>query len=384
MKRMSFYYKGFDLFTSFFCVAYCFQLFIRFPKQFIRLKPFFCCKTNDNFIWQDLVFCMKDLDPSKIVESTIEEREKHFHELHRKINTVVPYINETSCYIDYCGPWLEDVWLDNFSRLPFNSFGFFIPLFVPWLNLWHFRHGKYRKIVHRVLSLLSEKYIYITLTQNDNGIEGSDNGVTIPGNLFVISAGGKGHVPFLLFSKELTTNKQSLANINNKSFEYEYEATFMGTITTHSIRTKMIELMKQNNQKTYIGHANNWIEIYENSDFIMTPRGYGRNSFRLTETLQLGFIPVYIYNDIPWVPYYDSINWSKFGIIISESQLDNLSNIMKSLSKETRREMRRNIISHYDSHFSRSGAFKQLSNFLVSGFSGSDLRCSFFSHQRGK
>jgi len=38
----------------------------------------------------------------------------------------------------------------------------------------------------------------------------------------------------------------------------------------------------------------------------LAPQGFGRTSFRLAEVVQVGRIPVYIYNDIPWVPYVGS------------------------------------------------------------------------------
>ena len=39
------------------------------------------------------------------------------------------------------------------------------------------------------------------------------------------------------------------------------------------------------------------------SRFNLAPRGFGRGSFRLSEILQIGRIPVVIYNDYPWIPY---------------------------------------------------------------------------------
>ena len=35
----------------------------------------------------------------------------------------------------------------------------------------------------------------------------------------------------------------------------------------------------------------------------MAPRGYGRTSYRLAEIIQLGRIPVYIFDDFEWLPY---------------------------------------------------------------------------------
>jgi hypothetical protein len=31
--------------------------------------------------------------------------------------------------------------------------------------------------------------------------------------------------------------------------------------------------------------------------------GFGRTSYRLAEIIQIGRIPAYLYDDIPWIPY---------------------------------------------------------------------------------
>ena len=40
--------------------------------------------------------------------------------------------------------------------------------------------------------------------------------------------------------------------------------------------------------------------------FNLAPRGHGRSSFRVAEVIQTGRIPVYLYDDFPWVPYAGS------------------------------------------------------------------------------
>ena len=37
--------------------------------------------------------------------------------------------------------------------------------------------------------------------------------------------------------------------------------------------------------------------------FNLAPPGWGRTSFRIGEVMQLGRIPVYIYDTLPWLPY---------------------------------------------------------------------------------
>ena len=44
---------------------------------------------------------------------------------------------------------------------------------------------------------------------------------------------------------------------------------------------------------------------------MLSPRGWGRTLFSLCETIRLGNIPIYIWDDIPWIPY-KSI-WYKYA-----------------------------------------------------------------------
>ena len=44
-----------------------------------------------------------------------------------------------------------------------------------------------------------------------------------------------------------------------------------------------------------------------NSKFALSPRGYGRSSFRIFECFELGTIPIYIWNDINWLPFQKKV-----------------------------------------------------------------------------
>ena len=35
----------------------------------------------------------------------------------------------------------------------------------------------------------------------------------------------------------------------------------------------------------------------------LVPRGFGRTAYHLMETFQMGRVPLYVYSDVPWVPY---------------------------------------------------------------------------------
>ena len=46
-----------------------------------------------------------------------------------------------------------------------------------------------------------------------------------------------------------------------------------------------------------------WRDVMADSLFNLAPRGYGRSSFRLSEIVQLGHVPLHVWDDTPWLPY---------------------------------------------------------------------------------
>ena len=45
-----------------------------------------------------------------------------------------------------------------------------------------------------------------------------------------------------------------------------------------------------------------WRDIVKSTRFNLAPRGYGRSSFRQGELIQMGVVPVYIWDDFEWLP----------------------------------------------------------------------------------
>ena len=70
-----------------------------------------------------------------------------------------------------------------------------------------------------------------------------------------------------------------------------------------------------------------------NSKFALAPRGYGRGSFRFFECFQLGTIPIYIWNDIEWLPFKNVIDYSRLCISIHISQINNLEKKLESITE---------------------------------------------------
>jgi hypothetical protein len=55
--------------------------------------------------------------------------------------------------------------------------------------------------------------------------------------------------------------------------------------------------------------------------------------------MQLDTIPVYVWDDIEWLPYKEHIDYSTFSISISKKDISKLHNILTSISEETYEKM---------------------------------------------
>ena len=77
-----------------------------------------------------------------------------------------------------------------------------------------------------------------------------------------------------------------------------------------------------------------FIEQTLQSKFCLAPRGYGRSSFRFFEAMLLDTIPVYVWDDIEWLPYQEILDYSTFSISISKKELPHLHDILSSISTE--------------------------------------------------
>lgn len=80
------------------------------------------------------------------------------------------------------------------------------------------------------------------------------------------------------------------------------------------------------------------------SKFALAPRGYGRSSFRFFECFKLGTIPVYVWDDIEWLPFKHKIEYSKLCISIPINNIDKLESILSSITEEEYN----NMLSYYE------------------------------------
>ena len=95
----------------------------------------------------------------------------------------------------------------------------------------------------------------------------------------------------------------------------KYLASFAGRISTHSIRQKMYDTLKNDNRFFLLDGAMSeklFVKTILKSYVSLSPRGYGGSSFRFYESMQLGVVP-FLIGDIDTRPFKKLIPWQELS-----------------------------------------------------------------------
>lgn len=193
---------------------------------------------------------------------------------------------------------------------------------------------------------------YICVVQHDDGPL-----LQIPENT-IIYGGCSGHVSIPLIYQDINN---TLVSYEKKGFdEKNIFCSFVGNITANhispNVRQVMFDKLCNKNDNFSIINSGGWqpsvnsqlqqlfITTTINSKFALAPRGYGRASFRFFECFLLGTIPIYIWNDINWLPFKNIIDYNRLCISIHVSEIDNLEDILLSIDKTRYNDM----LSYYN------------------------------------
>ena len=157
---------------------------------------------------------------------------------------------------------------------------------------------------------------------------------------------GLNFIPIPLIYEDRQNRLENVERINFN--EKKYLCSFIGTITKSdksNVRVKLLEKYEKN-KNFYFSSNNDWslnvseeksqrfIDITKYSKFGLAPRGYGKTSFRFYEILKMSVIPIYVWDDVEWLPYKDFLDYSKFSISINIKYIDKLEDILKNISEE--------------------------------------------------
>ncbi len=231
------------------------------------------------------------------------------------------------------GLYLEE-YFSKYNKIRENRY-----IDVFWTNIQiDPKFGGFRNIIAQLLpqnypEILNQKYF--TVVQHDDGVM-----FKLPANTRVYAAGGTGDVPIPLIYED---NAKKLESIPKKSFaEKDILCSFVGS-ATHYVREVMRSTLGgsphfQLFMDRWTNNVNQtqqdaFVDITVRSKFCLAPRGYGRTSFRFYEAFKLGSIPIYIWDDIEWLPYKELIDYSKFCISIHLSKIGDLEKMLLSIDE---------------------------------------------------
>ena len=187
---------------------------------------------------------------------------------------------------------------------------------------------------------------YFTVVQHDDGPL-----LNLPTNTIIYGA-CSGDLPIPLIYQDINN---TLVNIPKKQFHVkQFLCSFVGNITSNHVSPNVREIMKNTldkNPNFLFYNSGGWtpsvnvdlqqtfINITINSKFALAPRGYGRGSFRFFECFQLGAIPIYLWNDIEWLPFQNVIDYNKLCISMHISQIHELENKLLSITQDEYNQM---------------------------------------------
>jgi hypothetical protein len=149
--------------------------------------------------------------------------------------------------------------------------------------------------------------------------------------------------------------------------------SFVGS-NTHSVRDKIINCYQ--NDKDFNIQTKNWqynvtgqdfqnfVDTTKKSIFTICARGYGKQSYRFSEALQLGSIPVYIYDNEPYLPFSNEINYGDFSIVLNVEDISKLKDILKSKNNSDIENMLKNGKKIYEEFFTLNQVTDKILNSL--------------------
>ena len=202
-----------------------------------------------------------------------------------------------------------------------------------------------------------------TIVQNDDGPYER----LLP-NIKVFGAGGTGHVPIPLLCDPHPRREGLTRKPNYVSFVGQIEcggpeAGVRGRSSWDPngagarVRRAMLKAFQASPHVNNVGKGcplqdkQAWFEVaVQESTFALAPRGYGKTSFRLYEAMQLGAIPVYIYDE-PWLPFASEIHWPAFCVMCHSSEIAELPNRLARMTEAEISRLQDNLDRIYPAYF---------------------------------
>ena len=341
---------------------------------------------------------------------------------------------------------------DTITLLQPYDFDFFypwVPLFAQWEDSYMLNWDAGVSSYGRQVALYLQNHMrldvqYVTVVQRQSGfVPGWSRFAVRFHNILVLSAGGEGHVALPLLAQELSplppltstswssdpsgdSSRGNDAVVTPTNSTASPQFVFLGKMHHHPVRDRMRQAFL--NATTLLGwkegvdyvidyqppdlpandsapapfsesDPRHWKQLMGRAVFNLAPRGTGPTSFRFYEALQMGTVPVYIYdhNATLWLPYNWPLSrhadnsladidsnasslsptWSDMAVLVSSDRFsDWLTNDAPRLlaQRQWLDKMRATALALRSSHFAYAGIMARIGEFVVNPAT-SQLRC---------
>jgi len=308
-----------------------------------------------------------------------DDAEEHYAELLRR---TAQYRNQSIHRGSggYTGTWIEDRFIAHFLDKPLSFFSGLFPLFVQWSDYGFAVRGRgltHAQAFEPLRKFLRPNVLYLAVSQANSGLDFIQ--ISDP-NVLVLGAGGDGNIPIPLL-------KGTLDFIPVPSPFPQTDLGFYGE-PDHGPRERIMAEMAVAVKavvptwRYFVGTHKEWKQMMAATAFNLAPRGFGRASFRLAEIVQIGRVPVYLYDDAPWLPYEGSIaSAASIGFV---GQLGNLRTLLEQLKKVNNDTLAGKLraVEAARKMYTMEGVLDQIGLFFSDplGARGGLLRCSIRDH----
>lgn len=250
----------------------------------------------------------------------------------------------------------EEYFYDEYMNNNTKTDRIYIPVF--WTNYYiskNYGKGDLSKL-QEILDNLDRDNKYFTIIQYDDNILNDLKDLDI----LIFTQGGYGNYK----NKSYVIPLNCQGNYNHIDLKKDIFASFVGR-QTHPIRNLIFNEFK-NKEGYFISDSidyNSYKDVMSKSLFSLCPRGYGLTSFRICESLQVGSIPVYIYDE-EFIPFKDEFEFNKIGVLIKESEIQYIDEILIS-NKNNIEMFNKNREDIYYKYFEYNGVFKNILKKLI-------------------
>jgi hypothetical protein len=209
------------------------------------------------------------------------------------------------------------------------------------------KNGGAKAYLQNYIDSLDKSVKYFTIVQHDDGIMCDLSKLDI--KVFAMS-GNRIDYPLPLIAEP---------------YPYKFDlprdifASFIGA-KTHNVRRLMQAGQNYVMQFSHVS-PEKYCETMARSVFALCPRGYGANSFRISEAMQYGAIPVYISDQFIF-PH--NVDFQKFGVVIGLNDVRRLDQILRAIKPDEIKAKQEAVKEYYQKYFTYQSTFDLIVNNL--------------------